>query len=216
MRLLTLLILFTSILVGQTTTITATGPATALPGGIVIATLTIAGPTPTDSGSVATQWTLTYPSNIPATSVVGAPSSGKTITCSTDFSTCLLSALDIAPMPNGALAQYTFKIPSNQPPGPVTFPLVGLIAVGVIGAAPNVDAISLPVVSGAVYTVLIQQLIQDLNGDGKVDLTDVQLMTSEAINSITDPTTCKHDQNGDGKCDVLDVTKVILKALGVD
>jgi hypothetical protein len=50
----------------------------------------------------------------------------------------------------------------------------------------------------------------DINGDGKVDVLDVQLSVSQTLGQAT----CSADLDGNGKCDVLDVQRVVNAALG--
>ena len=51
----------------------------------------------------------------------------------------------------------------------------------------------------------------DLNGDGAVNVVDLQLIVNEALGTL--PAT--HDLNGDGKVNVADVQKTVNAALGV-
>ena len=50
----------------------------------------------------------------------------------------------------------------------------------------------------------------DLNGDGTVNVLDVQLMVSQAIGT----TACTNKLDGGATCDVIDVQRVVNAALG--
>ena len=50
----------------------------------------------------------------------------------------------------------------------------------------------------------------DVNGDGRVDVTDVQ----DEINAVLGGAPCIADPDGDGRCTVVDVQVVIVAALG--
>ena len=51
----------------------------------------------------------------------------------------------------------------------------------------------------------------DLNGDGVINILDVQI----AVNSTTGVISCgAGDLDGNGKCDVVDVQRIIAAALG--
>lgn len=196
-----------SLCVAQPVAFTLTGPATAKPGSTVIMTLSAAGGT--DTGSAAVQWHVGLPAGYTATAALGAAdSANKTLTCTADASTCIAAGLNISVIPNGAVAVYTIKVPAVAPIGSVSFPLTGIIAVsstvaGVVSAVPT----SL----GTPYALTIQKIPQDLNGDGKVDATDVFLMAAQSVGSAP----CTDDQNADAVCNPYDVLIVVLKALGL-
>ena len=55
----------------------------------------------------------------------------------------------------------------------------------------------------------------DLNGDGGVNVLDVQLCVNVFLGAETDPAiVSRSDVNGDGKVDVLDVQAVVNMVLG--
>lgn len=200
-KLLLLATLFLTSGLSAQVTLTLTGPATARPGNAVTVNLTGAM-----SGSpVALQWTVGLPTGFTATASIGAAgtAAAKTLSCSANATLCLEYGLNTTVIGNGTLAAYTVTIPANATPGAGAFPLSGLLAVNAAGT-------TVTSASGPAYSLTILSLA-DINGDGIVNATDVQLM----VNQITSGGTCSNDQNGDGKCDLLDVWIVIMRALGL-
>lgn len=185
------------------TVISQTGPATVKPGGIL--TVNLQGQGGTDTGAAAFQWTVAMPSGYTATVQPGpaATAGNKTVQCTADaISVCLLYGVNATVIGNGVLATYTVHVPANATPGPATFTLSGLV-----GASSSGTAIS--TAAGTPYTVTVVDK-RDLNGDGKVDAADVQLMTNQVLAG-----TCSDDQTGDGACNLMDVFAILLKALGL-
>jgi hypothetical protein len=181
--------------------LTLSGPATVKAGSVVSLTLTESG-TP----AVALQWTVSLPLGyvttvVPSAAVVAA---GKTIfDCA--VSICLVAGLNTNLIPNGPIATYSVTLSANAVATPIN--LSNIIAVDVTGVVIS----SSPGVAYT-YTVLPKQ---DLNGDGIVNIKDVQLMASEVIAAQTNPSACIDDQNSDGICNIVDVYIIILSALGV-
>ncbi len=190
----------------QSTTFTLTGPATAKPGTPITLTLAAAGTT--DTGAAAVQWTMGWPTGYTAAVVAGAADTGKTLSCTAPSATCIVWALNTTVIPNGQVAIYTVNVPANAT-GTVTFTLSALVSASPLGSGVTSTA-------GATYTATISPK-EDLNGDGKVDLTDVQLEVNQALLASTTPSACTPvwDTNGDGKCDVLDVLHEVLKVMGL-
>jgi hypothetical protein len=208
-RVLLVLLLGLSISSAQTT-VTLTGPVSARPGAAVTLSLNASG-TP-DTGAAGFQWTLGIPAGYSFAASAGpqASSVGKTTTCTTDSAECLLVALNplnATVIPNGVIALYAGKVPATATAGPASFPLSGVVAVSSTGTLVTTTL-------GTAYSLLVLDR-RDLNGDGKVDGTDVGLMIQEVLASRTNPAACVDDINGDGKCDLQDVFAVLLKALGL-
>ena len=67
-----------------------------------------------------------------------------------------------------------------------------------------------PLYKGSFYDKYRVQEYADLNGDGKVDITDV----NEVINVVLGKSVAAADVNGDGKVDISDVNMVINAMLG--
>jgi hypothetical protein len=202
-----ILLIAASAFAQASTTLTLTGPATVRPGSTVQLLLSANGAT--DTGAAGFQWTINFPSGYTATATPGAAATaaGKTIlACTADNSLCLLLGMNTTAIPGGAIANYAVKVPLSAAPSPAPFSLSGLIAVN-----PTGDVI--PTAAGTPYAPIVL-MKQDLNGDGKVDSTDLQIMIDQVIASQSNSARCVDDQNGDGKCDLLDVINVLLKALG--
>jgi hypothetical protein len=184
------------------TTITASGPQAARPGQILLIVVSATGAT--DTGAAALQWAFALPAGYsvsqPTTTVVG-----KGLSCTPDNTLCILWGMNASVVPNGPVSTTTITLPPSLPYGPVTFPLVKLAAAGPTGA-------SVPVIAGPVVSLLV--VSPDINGDGKVDASDVQAMLTEvlAAQASGTGTPCPHDQDGDGHCTLLDVMAVILQA----
>ena len=104
---------------------------------------------------------------------------------------------------NGPLAQYVVAVPANATIGAAQIPLSNLLS----GTA---DGIFIPTTSGPTYSVTVLALT-DLNGDGKTDILDLQLL----IPQIVGTSACSNDLNGDSKCDLLDALILIRAALGI-
>lgn len=189
-------------LLAQSTTLTLTGPATARAGATVPIALSVSGTLP-----VALQWTLAPPTGFSETAVVGSAASGvsKSITCTGDASFCLLFGVNVTLIPAGPVANYSLAVPANAAAGAVSLALTNVLAISSTGS-------STPVTLGAPYSLLILGAA-DLNGDGIVDATDLQIMVTEVIASKANPGACVNDLNGDGKCDILDVIVIVLKIL---
>ena len=193
----------------QTKTLTLTGPATAKPGDTVALTLTAAGGTNTNSAGI--QWTMGLPSGgytATATAGTAATAATKTLSCTADTTFCMLWGMNATIIGNGVVTTYSVKVPAGAVGGGVSFPLSGILGATAAGLAQAISA-------GTPYTLTVQVPIkQDLNGDGKTDAADVQLMVNEVVAAQGSPGACVHDMTGDGKCDLLDVIMVLLKALG--
>ena len=67
-----------------------------------------------------------------------------------------------------------------------------------------------PLYKGSLYEKYRMQEYTDLNGDGKVDISDI----NEAINVMLGKSAAAADVNGDGACDIADVNAVINAMLG--
>lgn len=73
----------------------------------------------------------------------------------------------------------------------------------------NVDAV-FGNLSNAASATTAQTVSTDVNGDGKTDITDVQLVVNQALGACG-----TGDVNGDGVCNITDVQRVINTALGL-
>jgi hypothetical protein len=195
MKLLTLFV-FAALAFGQT--LTLTGPATLRPGAIVPVVLTLANP---PANLAALQWTLTLPCGT-VTAVAGAASNlaGKTLYCNASSTTCLTAGIGTNLYATGAVATYSWTVPAFAVPGRVAISLAGLV--GATLAGDNAP------LTGAEYNTLILART-DLNGDGKTDILDLQIMIQEILGGPA-----VNDQNGDGVANVRDA-QIVARAVMV-
>lgn len=202
---LALLFLFSLPAFGQLS-LSLTGPATARQGSPVNLSLSLAGSTSTQPAGI--QWTLGLPAGFaitgPITPGSSITSAAKTISCTPDNLTCLAVGFNTNVISAGQIGTFQLNVPVNSPVGPASFPLSGLLAVNQAGA-------SVALSPGALLTITILSK-SDLNGDGKVDLSDVTAMINQSLGGGAG---CTSDQNGDGKCDLLDVYLVVRAGLGL-
>lgn len=186
--------------------LTLSGPTTAKPGATVNLNLAVSASTGTGA---AFEWQVNLPAGFTATAAAGAASTSaaKTLTCTASFAFCLLYGQNVSTITDGVVATYAVKIPTTA----VGSNLITLSSL--LGASAASPATALTVTSGVPYSIAVIAK-QDLNGDGKIDITDVNLMAAEVLDSQTNPSACVDDQDGDGKCTLIDVMVVLLKALG--
>ena len=188
---------------GQTATLTLTGPATVRPGQQITLSL---GEVATGGNPAGVQWAITLPgSGWTASATAGAATTAvsKTLFCNSVGTFCLIVGLNPNTIANGPVAQYVVSVPANATTGTAQIPLSNLLS-------GNADGIFIPATSGPTYSVTVLALT-DLNGDGKTDILDLQLL----IPQIVGTSACSNDLNGDSKCDLLDALILIRAALGI-
>ena len=153
-------------------TLTLTGPATARPGTVVAASLALTSP---PASLAALQWSVTLPAGYTATAVAGAASvtAAKTLYCNPASTTCLTVGINNNVYAAGVAAVYSLAIPATAAPGPVSVPLSGLVGASLAGG-------NAPLTAGTAYSVLILAPT-DLNGDGKTDVQDLQIMIQRIL-----------------------------------
>lgn len=181
--------------------------------------VSMTGPTQSKSGNTVTinlnlvsgkpisglQWDFVLPTGY-TTKVTTGPATvtaGKTIDCVTSHQKCVETGMNQTPIADGVIAIYSLNIPPNAPAGKVDITLSDLVAGDGIG-------IEVPLTQGTPYSIQILAK-QDLNSDGFINETDVNIMRSQRLGTIP----CTDDQNGDSVCDVIDVLLIIKAALGV-
>ncbi len=195
MRIAIAVLLLTSSLWGQAT-LTLSGPAAARNCATITINVNLSAPGP---DLAALQWSVGLPLGITPTAVAGPASvaAGKLIYCGTN-STCLLVGVNtnVYPAAGGVVASYQLVIPGQVPPGPLAIPLSGLVAASLAGD-------NVPLVSGPTYTVNVLART-DLNGDGKTDVQDLQILIQEILNPPGGAGPSPNDQNGDGVLNVRD------------
>jgi hypothetical protein len=192
-------------------TLTIAGPAAAVrPGAAVTLNIGATMPTGSDTGMAALQWLIQLPADY-APIVTPTTQVPKATFCRPDETFCVLIGWvggvgNATTIPAGPIANYALTVPKTALPGKITFSLTNLV-----GAGANGQAIALA--AGPAYTLTIADP-RDLNGDGTVDATDVNLMIAEVLAAIATPGACIDDQNGDGVCNIIDIDAVLLKAMG--
>jgi len=191
-------LLIASAACGQT--LTLTGPATARPGATIPVTLTLASPS---VSLAAIQWTTAIPTGLTFSATAGAASNTalKTLYCGIPTSQiCLAVGINGNSYAAGAVATYQVTVPANALPGNITIPLSGIV-----GATLDGNAATLTAGTPYFFAVLARA---DLNGDGRVDVLDLQLMIQEILTG-----TVANDQNGDGVVNVRDAQIVARAAV---
>lgn len=194
-------------------TVSVTGPATARPGATITLNVNAAGTT--NTGAAAMQWQLGNPAGFSETVADGptATAAAKSHTCAAAATSnfCVVYGLTSAVIGNGVVATYSVTIPATAASGSVSFPLSGVVAANATGTT-GLNSVSVPVTLGSPYTLSVLSKT-DINGDGKTDVSDLQILVTEIVAAQSTPSACVDDQNGDGKCDVLDIVIIVLKIL---
>jgi hypothetical protein len=182
-------------------TLTLTGPAAARPGQTIAVNLSLAGA----AGIAAWQADFGLPAGA-AMSVAAGPASvaaEKTLYCRTDASRCLAVGINTLIYSGGVVAVCQVTIPQGATPGPLPIALSGLAGATLAGD-------NAPLTAGAAYNLLILART-DLNGDGKTDILDLQIMIQEILSGPSGPVA--NDQNGDGVANVRDAQIVARAAI---
>lgn len=170
----------------QSSALSLTGPAVAPSGGAVTVTVSLVS----GGGPAGVQWDL---SGLPAGATVMSSVAGKVANCST--TRCILAGTGSTPnstaIPDGAIAtiQYT------QPAAAVSVSLANSLGATPAGAAATIAP------PAAAVTIGVQSHC-DVNGDGRVDGTDIGLTLQQALASTT------------GSPTILDVIREIIAANG--
>jgi len=134
------------------------------------------------SGPAAIQWDMT---GLPAAATITTPVAGKTASCTATATRCIVSGLNATAIPDGVVASIQYV----QPAAPPTVALAATLAATPAGSAETITGE--PAASHC-----------DINGDGKIDATDISLILTQALSSTT------------GTPTVLDVVRVIIAAFG--
>ena len=127
---------------------------------------------------------------------------GKSVVCGTTSpQICILFGVNSTVIPDGTVITGTITVAASASPGLAPYHVSNVVA-----AAADGSAIALGASADLVFVILNRL---DLNGDGKVDLVDVNIVVQQAIGN-TAVTNC--DVNGDSVCDVRDVQAVSAAA----
>jgi hypothetical protein len=102
------------------------------------------------------------------------------------------------------VASSVVTVPANTPPGIVTISVAGAL-----GASPTGQPVVITAGPAAVLTVLDPK---DVNGDGKVDASDLAIVKLQALGVYFGQACTIGDVNGDGQCDITDV-QLVAKAI---
>lgn len=199
-RAVVLLLVFAALAFGQAT-FTLSGPPTIRPGveNAYILTLSL-GPTSSVAGFQAD---IVLPAGWQVTAVAGKATAdaGKTLTCRTDYTRCVVVGWNSNGIGAGTLIEYRVTASGSQPPGRV------LVNVSQVVSA-KLDGVEVASTIGAPYGPFVLSP-RDINGDTLVDVRDLMLL----IPLILTGTPCAFDQNMDGICNVLDALLVIQTGL---
>jgi hypothetical protein len=162
--------------------LTLVGPPTLRPGTTVAVNVMLSNPHPE---LAAIQWSAALPTGFTAsawTCTAGAASTmaAKDLYCNPASTTCLTVGVNANLYAAGVVAIYSLTVPSTAPPGPVAIPLSGLSGATLGGA----DA---PLTSGVPYNPVVLAST-DLNGDGKTDVQDLQIVIQRILAAGADIT----------------------------
>jgi hypothetical protein len=92
--------------------------------------------------------------------------------CNSTSVRCLTVGINTSLYAAGVVARYSIQVPVTATPGPVPIPLSGLV-----GA--TLEGLGSPLTPGSGYTLTVLRR-SDLNGDGVVNVIDVQIVAKEA------------------------------------
>lgn len=190
-RVLLLLAAVCSLAWGQ---VTIAGPmANMKPGQTAVLSLNLAGA----AGTAAAQGTVALPAGWPATCTIGAAvANSKQVACAVTPEgqlTWIVYGLNQTVLSDGALLKVSVVIPPGARAG------TNMISIsGTLGASPEGDA--MPVGAGGPFTLSITSAC-DINGDGTVNVGDVQALAGQILAAP-------------GALTVVDLQRVIVSALG--
>ena len=197
-----LLFLFAGICSAQNT-LTLVGPPTIRRGTSAEISINLTSVSAQISGL---QWTVAPPAGVTVSSSIIDPVIGVTINkvlaCSVNNLLCLIYGINTNVIPSGPVAKITVNVAQSAGLGSKTIDLTGLLGVNSSGG-------TISVLTGPVYSVNILPSLEDINGDGSINATDVSLMVDQARGLAA----CSNDQNSDGVCNLFDVMYIILKVL---
>lgn len=200
-----LLLAFT--LSGQT--LNLSGPATVRPGQTVTMNVSLAAPS---VDLAAMQWSIALPSGYTATgATAGAASTaaGKALYCNTASTNCLTVGVNSSVYGAGVVVSYSIVVPAIAPPGTASVSMPGAAPlIGVLGA--TLAGGSSPLTVGTAWTFQVLAPT-DLNGDGKTDLLDLQILIQQILNGGP---VAGNDQNGDGLINVRDAAILSRAVVG--
>ncbi len=192
--------LFASCLLSaQTTTVTLTGPATVTAGNTFNATLSITGSA--SQGIVDLQWSIALPAgfSLGAPAMSSSEPSGDSVLCGTVA--CLIWG-SLTAVADGTLATVPITVGAGAAPGVQSLPVSGLFAATSQGF--NVNGLT----PGATYSIKVLSPC-DLNGDGAINVSDVQSVVNAIVNAGACPIT-----TANGGCTVITVVQEIIAAGG--
>ncbi len=178
--------------------VSVTGPnANMKPGQTAALSVNIAGA----SNVAAIQGNVTLPAGWPATCAIGttAATASKQVACVLTPAgqlTFVVYGMNSNNLFDGAMVQVALVIPSTVAPG------TNMIGVsGQLGASPAGDAV--PLVAGVPFPLSITSAISpcDLNGDGAVNIADVQVMVNRILSGVSTST-------------IVDLQRVVVAAMG--
>ena len=196
----------------QATLTLSANPAAVKAGQPVTVTATLAGGTSPAEAGVR----LTVPPQLTSVTAALNPAIvSKTLFCSVDFSYCIAmgvvggTVVNNGAIPDGALLSWTGTVAAGS---------TGSLTVAIAAGSGTVQLLSgtqasITITPPVALTIPILSAC-DLNGDGKIDASDLILLVNWIVGRSTPGAGQTCDVNGDGRCDLLDLGVIFTAALG--
>lgn len=205
MRFAIAVLLLASSLLGQT--LNLSGPPLVRPGQTIAVDVALTNPS---ADLAAMQWSLALPANylvVRTTAGAASTAAGKVLYCNAPATNCLVVGVNTNVYGAGVVATYSIVVPAAAAPGPASISMPGAAPlIGVLGATLTGGTAPLGVGTAYSFQVLAPT---DLNGDGKTDILDLQILIQEILGGGP----VANDQNGDGASDVRDAAIVARAAV---
>ncbi len=181
--------------------VTLTGPGTVTAGGS--ATLTVACSGCAAGNVPAIQWTLGQPTGFTfgAAAVTSTDPSGSITACGP--LACVIAGSAV-PLADGNIMTIPLNVALGAKLGATPIPLTGLIGATLQGFAVNPAP-----VSGTAYSITVVASPCDLNGDGTVNIADVQAAINGTIGTGSCPIT-----TANGGCSVVTIQEIVIAVNG--
>jgi hypothetical protein len=200
-----------AVLNGQALTLSLSAPTT-YPGATVTLNVSFADATPT-AGASGFEWQLVPPAGLtPGVGTAGAAAitAAKALSCNNATFLCIETGINSNTFASGIVASYPLTVPATATPGTTfQFSLAGILGATLTGTA----VANLPATAPAITLTVLNRF--DLNGDGKVDILDLQLLIQYILTNPPLAFNPAFDFNSDTKINVLDVQLLDRAALGL-
>lgn len=179
--------------------LTVTGPGTVQAGGT--ATLTVAVTGAATANVPAIQWTLAMPAGftLGAAALTSSDPAGSIAACGP--SACLVAG-SATPLVDGNIVTIPLAVALSAKAGATPLPVTGLLA-ATVTASPVNPALGTP------YSIVVVPNPCDVNGDGAINVADVQA----AINGDSGTAACPIAA-ANGGCTVVTIQQIVIAATG--